>query len=94
MEKKIPDIFDLGARMKVLENKVADLEVNLLTVQHQQRQFYDKTSNAIHDLQKSMHNVQNDIHTLMLHNKDMVPIVQKLGLWLQQGGFIGKEIKE
>jgi len=94
MKDKVATIFDLGERMKVLENRVEELEMNLMTLQHQQNQFYDRTSSSIHDLQKSMHNVQDDIHTLMLHNRDMVPVVQKLGLWLQQGGYIGKEIKE
>lgn len=85
---------DWKERMLALENRVHFLEHNVETIQSQQRLFYERTTNAIDELQKSAKHVEENIHTLIMHQEDIIPLVQKLGLWLQQGGFINEDIKD
>lgn len=88
------DHIEWGGRMLALEKRVNELELNVLTIQHQQRKFYESTTNAIHDLQRSIRTVQNDVHNLVTHQDEILPTIKKLGIWLQQGGWIGQDIQE
>ena len=54
------DQRNLNDRLSTLEKRVNELELIATAIQQRQRKFYESTTNSIHDLQKTIRNVEND----------------------------------